>query len=81
MIEPVLLAAARERGGDLRFDVECTSFNQGDHGVRATLRDRSKNSETIVNADYLIPADGAGSSIYGRNSVSRRPVQVRWDTS
>lgn len=70
MIEPVLLAAARARGGDLRFDVECTSFDQDDRGVYARLRDRSKNSETIVHAHYLIAADGAGSQIRQKLDVA-----------
>jgi putative polyketide hydroxylase len=76
MIEPVLLAVARERGGDLRFDVECTSFKQDDHGVRATLQDRSKeqNSETIVNTEYLIAAHGAGGSIRQKLNVATTGV-------
>ena len=63
MIEPVLLAAARDQGGDLRFNIECIAFEQDDIGVRATLRDRSNSSESTVHADYLIAAEGAGSRI------------------
>ena len=63
MIEPVLLAAARNRGGDLRFNIECVAFKQNDNGVTATLRDRSTNSESTVHSDYMIAADGAGSHV------------------
>ncbi|KAH8674952.1 FAD binding domain-containing protein [Ilyonectria robusta] len=63
MIEPVLLAAARDEGGDLRFNVECIAFEQDDDGVSATLRDRSSNVESIVHAAYMIAADGASSPI------------------
>ncbi|EHY60086.1 hypothetical protein HRR83_006446 [Exophiala dermatitidis] len=70
MIEPVLLAAARDRGGDLRFNVECVAFEQDDHGVTATLRDRSSASESTVRAAYMIAADGAGSPIRHKLGVS-----------
>lgn len=63
LIEPVLLAAARERGGDVRFNTECIAFEQDDNGINATIRDRSNGSESIVHADYMIAADGAGSPI------------------
>src|SRR5262249_22806273 len=38
-LEPVLLAAARGRGGDLRFGTEFVSFEQDDDGVTATIRE------------------------------------------
>ncbi|KAF4628045.1 hypothetical protein G7Y89_g10107 [Cudoniella acicularis] len=63
LIEPVLLAAARNRGGDVRFNTECIAFDQDDNGIKATMRDRSDGSESIVHADYMIAADGAGSPI------------------
>ncbi|KAF7551829.1 hypothetical protein G7Z17_g4760 [Cylindrodendrum hubeiense] len=63
MVEPVLLAAARDQGGDLRFNVECIAFEQGNNRVTATLRDRSSNVESTVHAAYMIAADGAGSPI------------------
>ena len=70
MIEPVLLAAARDQGGGLRFNVECTAFEQDDSGVRATLCDRANGSESTVRADYLIAADGAGSPIRQKLDVA-----------
>jgi putative polyketide hydroxylase len=63
MIEPVLLAAARERGGDLRFSVESVAVEQDEDGVQATLRDRKTGDESLIRAEYLIAADGAESPI------------------
>ncbi|KAG9789399.1 Tetracenomycin A2 monooxygenase-dioxygenase [Exophiala dermatitidis] len=80
MIEPVLLAAARDRGGDLPFNVECTAFEQDDNRITATLRERdhssnnnsntSGRSESTVRAAYMIAADGAGSPIRHKLGVS-----------
>jgi putative polyketide hydroxylase len=60
-IEPVLLAAARERGGDLRFSTELLSFEQNETGVMATVRQRADGTEYTVRADYMLAADGANS--------------------
>src|SRR5579885_244397 len=69
-VEPVLLAAARERGGDLRFHTELITFTQDEAGVTATLRNREDGSEYQVRADYMIAADGAGSNIRSMLGVS-----------
>jgi putative polyketide hydroxylase len=53
LLEPVLADIVRERGGDLRFGAELTDFRQDDEGVSAGP----------IRADYLIAADGGGSSI------------------
>jgi putative polyketide hydroxylase len=60
-LEPVLLAAARQRGGNLRFNTELISFEQDCDGVTATLVERSNGTHSSVRADYLIAADGARS--------------------
>jgi 2-polyprenyl-6-methoxyphenol hydroxylase-like FAD-dependent oxidoreductase len=70
MIEPVLLSAARDRGGDLRFNTEFIAFEQDDEdGITATLRDRSSNTESTVHAEYMIAADGASSHIRDKLGV------------
>ncbi|MBO0790052.1 MAG: FAD-dependent monooxygenase [Ktedonobacteraceae bacterium] len=61
--EPVLLAAARECGGDLRFNTELLSFEQDGEGVTAIVRERADGREYTVRADYMIAADGAGSRV------------------
>lgn len=63
LAEPVLRAAAEERGASLLFYTEMISFSQDDNGVRAVLQDRETGETTTVTADYLIAADGAGSPV------------------
>ncbi|KAF2099151.1 FAD-binding monooxygenase-like protein [Rhizodiscina lignyota] len=63
MIEPVLVDAARQHGGDVRFYIECVGVEQHGDSVTATLRDRESGVTSIVRADYLIAADGAKSPI------------------
>lgn len=62
-IEPVLLRAARDKGGDVRFYVECLGVEQDEAGVTAALRDRQSGERYEVKAQYCIAADGAGSPI------------------
>jgi 2-polyprenyl-6-methoxyphenol hydroxylase-like FAD-dependent oxidoreductase len=62
-LEPLLLAAARERGGDVRYDTELVAFAQGEQGVTATITDRATGASTVVHADYLAACDGAHSHI------------------
>ncbi|KAL8818044.1 MAG: hypothetical protein Q9191_008025 [Dirinaria sp. TL-2023a] len=69
MIEPVLVQAAREHGGEVRFDTECLSLEQDDDGVTATLKARESGATSTVRASYLIAADGANSPIRTRLNV------------
>lgn len=72
MLEPVLVATAKERGVDIRVNLEYQSFVQSEDRVEATFRHRSTHdtkTETI-SANYLIASDGAKSSI-------RRQLEVR----
>jgi putative polyketide hydroxylase len=62
-LEPLLLAAARERGGDVRYGTELVSFAQDGQGVTATIRDRTTGASSVVRADYLAACDGAHSHI------------------
>jgi putative polyketide hydroxylase len=62
-LEPVLLAAAKQRGGDVRYGTELVSFTQDEQGVTATLRQRASGSVSLVRSEYLIAADGAHSRI------------------
>jgi len=69
-VEPVLLTAARERGGDLRFHTELVTFEQDTSGVTATVREREDGREYVVRADYMLAADGAGSRVRSALGVS-----------
>lgn len=63
LAEPVLRAAAEERGANLLFYTEMISFSQEEDCVKAVLRDRETGVITVVTADYLIAADGANSPV------------------
>lgn len=69
--EPVLLAAARQRGGDLRFNTEMISFEQDESGVTAVIADRTTGARQTVRADYLVAADGAASPIRNALGITR----------
>ncbi|QBD76448.1 FAD-dependent oxidoreductase [Ktedonosporobacter rubrisoli] len=62
-LEPLLLAAARRAGGDLRFNSELVSFTQDAEGVTATVVERSSGRRYTIRADYMIASDGAGSPL------------------
>lgn len=62
-LEPVLLAAARERGGDPRFSTELAAFEQDETGVTATIVERQSGTVRTIRADYMLAADGARSPI------------------
>ncbi|MEU5940817.1 FAD-dependent monooxygenase [Micromonospora sp. NPDC047548] len=68
-VEPVLREQARRRGAQLRFSTRLDSFEQGDDGVTAVLRDRVTGSTSTVRADYLVAADGHRSAIRGALGV------------
>ncbi|MDQ1661182.1 MAG: 2,4-dichlorophenol 6-monooxygenase [Blastococcus sp.] len=61
--EPILVQAAQERGGRVRFDTEYLSHVQDDEGVTTTVRDRLSGSEYTIRSKYLIGADGARSQV------------------
>jgi putative polyketide hydroxylase len=69
--EPVLLAAARQRGGDLRFNTELVSFEQDNAGVTAIVADRTDGVQRTIRADYLVAADGAASPIRNALGIGR----------
>ncbi|UYQ65036.1 FAD-dependent oxidoreductase [Streptomyces peucetius] len=70
-LEPVLLEAALEQGGDLRFGTELLSFEQDDEGVTAVVRDRASGRDSTVRADYLIAADGPRSPVRERLGIGQ----------
>jgi 2-polyprenyl-6-methoxyphenol hydroxylase-like FAD-dependent oxidoreductase len=76
VIEPVLAAAARERGGELRFHTELRGFTQDADGVTATVLDRTAGIEHTLRAGYLIAADGAGSRTKASLGVATSGVGV-----
>lgn len=70
-LEPVLLAYARQLGGDIRFSTELLRFEQSDDAVTAELLDRGTGERRTVVADYLIAADGPRSPIREALGIGR----------
>jgi putative polyketide hydroxylase len=68
-LEILLRDRARELGADVRFGTELMSFEQDGAGVTAVLQDRRTGTERMLQADYLIAADGANSSIRRRLGI------------
>ncbi len=62
-LEPLLLAEAKQRGCDVRYKSELISFTQDSQGVSATIRDRATGTSSVIQAAYLLGADGAHSHI------------------
>ena len=70
LVEPILRQALEERGGDVRFGCELLDFAQHGNGVRATIRDAS-GREQLVQAAYLVAADGSRGATRRRLSIDR----------
>ena len=62
-LEPLLRAQARQRGCDVRYNTELVCFTQDTQGVSATIKDRGTGTACVVQANYLLGADGAHSHI------------------
>lgn len=69
-LEPILRAHAERLGADVRFNTEFLEFEQDDRGVKARVRDRDSQKEDIINAEYLIAADGT-------NGTTREALGIR----
>ncbi|HEY4021614.1 MAG TPA: FAD-dependent monooxygenase [Pseudonocardiaceae bacterium] len=61
VLEPILRAAAEQRGVDVRFGTELLDIAQDEDGVTATIERHGNKS--IVRAEYVIAADGARSLV------------------
>ncbi|HGH7181003.1 FAD-dependent oxidoreductase [Bacillus cereus] len=62
-LEEMMLQEARSLGGELSFYHELVSYEQNEHGVIATIRDRETEKESVIHCDYVIAADGAKSKM------------------
>lgn len=75
-LEPLLLAEAKRRDCDVRYNTELVSFTQDSAGVSATIRDRATLTASIIQADYLLAADGAHSHVRQALGVKGEGVGV-----
>ncbi len=75
-LEPILLQAAEQGTGHIRFNTELVAYQQDNSGITATIIDRDTGTEEIIRSDYLIAADGAKSAIckYTRIPTTGRGV-------
>jgi 2,4-dichlorophenol 6-monooxygenase len=65
VLEPMLLAAAREAGADIEFQTEFVELHQDTDGVTSVIRDRVTGDTRRVRSRYVIGADGANSRVLG----------------
>jgi len=70
-LEPILLAAAREREVDARFGTELVELEQDEHGVTSTLLDRPTGKRHTLRTAYVVAADGARSPTRERLGIAR----------
>ncbi|MBV9320431.1 MAG: FAD-dependent monooxygenase [Mycobacterium sp.] len=69
-LEPILLEETRRRGSEVRYGTELVLFSQDDTGVTATIEDIDSGVRSVVQADYLIAADGTHSPIRRHLGIS-----------
>jgi putative polyketide hydroxylase len=74
LLEPILRAAARGFGGELRTSTELTGFAMHETGVLAQVLDRASGQQYEISADYLIAADGANSPVREKLGITRSGV-------
>lgn len=63
ILEEMMLQEVKTLGGQLSFYHELVSFEQNENGVKATIRNRETDKESVIHCDYVIAADGAQSKI------------------
>jgi 2,4-dichlorophenol 6-monooxygenase len=70
VLEPMLLAAARDAGADIRFGWEFTSLAQDQDGVTSVIRERDGDATLTVRSQYVVGADGARSRVLGQAGLT-----------
>ena len=63
VLEPLLLAAARDAGADIEFQTEFVELQQDADGVTSVIRDRVSGETRRVRSRYVIGSDGARSRV------------------
>ncbi|GAB3435919.1 Rossmann-fold NAD(P)-binding domain-containing protein [Flindersiella endophytica] len=74
--EPLILASARDKGSDIRFGTRLVSLEEQGDGVRCTLEHASSGRTYVVDADYVVAADGVRSPLRRMLGVGHRSEGV-----
>src|SRR5260370_32431152 len=69
-LEPMLLAAARDTGADIRFGWEFICLAQDHAGGTTVVRERDGGATLTVRSRYVIGADGARSRVLGEAGLT-----------
>lgn len=69
VVEPIVLAAARRHGAQIRFATRCTSLDQHPDGVAVHLSTED-GAQKVVRTRYVINAEGAGGRLRDTLGVS-----------
>ena len=76
ILEPLLVEHARTYpNADIRFGTEVTELEQRGGVVLATIVDRTSGDRLVVEAQYVIAADGASSPIRQRLGIATQGVE------
>jgi 2,4-dichlorophenol 6-monooxygenase len=70
VLEPMLLAAARDMGADIRFGWEFVSLAPDQDGVTSVIRARDGDATLTVRSQYVVGADGARSRVLGHAGLT-----------
>jgi 2,4-dichlorophenol 6-monooxygenase len=70
VLEPMLLAAARDLGADVRFGWEFVGLAQDQDGVTSVVRESDGNAALTVRSQYVVGADGARSRVLGQAGLT-----------
>lgn len=63
LLEPVLRMKAEQAGADLQYNTEMIGFEADEHGISATIRDRTNGKTRQIRSEYMVGADGGKSGI------------------
>jgi 2,4-dichlorophenol 6-monooxygenase len=70
VLEPMLLAAARDMGADIRFGWEFSQLTQDSEGVTSVVRERDGQATLTIRSQYVVGADGARSRVLGQAGLT-----------
>ncbi|MGV9933669.1 FAD-dependent monooxygenase [Streptomyces olivaceoviridis] len=70
-IDPVLLRTALDGGGEVRWNTRMVALRQADDHVAVTVEDTASGQGSVIQADYVVAADGADSATRELVGISR----------